>query len=423
MKPSHGVFCYSMIALKSLFVFCSTSVLAADMLPPKKEAPIDIQEKWYASEFGVSLDEAKKRQSVINHANKLAVYLEKDSDFVDMYIEHVPKFKVVFSYVRNSGLQYQTELKKLISNSSLEKYATIKLVEYSSGDLEKIQKDVLSSLSSYGVEKYQMYIDPKINRVVVQVLPEERTQAEVGLNQFAITNLSKNLKSRSEDNINLSNGVIIEDLKEVPKFISWGGGLLRNYSDTAWCTSGFSVRNAQGVLGLTSAEHCSTINYWYNASSKNKLSLKSASASRDVAWFSTPSTVSPPINKIEVAQDNYGNATEFRTITGIQAVKVGNSVCKFGKTTGRTCGIVVSVNTTINTGTIQQPHLVYNLVMVTKNGQANGGSITHTGDSGGPWFISSNAVGTSVAGDLYSPASYFAPVASITSMGVSILTK
>lgn len=389
------------------------SIGSVDPSTLTEENPSELQDQWYASKFNVSIEEAKKRQAAMDHAHSLSELLkEENENFVSMYINHEPNFKIVFNYVRGSN-KNRSELNQFIKKSDLKKYLVIKHVKYSAENLKKIESYVLNRFQEFSVNNYEIRVDPKSNKIVVQVYHTDKNQAEESLREESNPPLLINGKE-----VDLSKDVIIEDLEELPEFISsWGGGLLLGYS-SGWCTSGFAVRNSQGVLGLSSAEHCVPMTFWNSVTSSNRLTPIAGIASRDVAWFRTPSNLTPT-NRIEYSQNSNGTPTSFINIVGVRSTNVGTSVCKYGKTTSRTCGVVVATGHTVNVG----GSIVSNLVRVTRNGQYNGGSITHTGDSGGPWFIGGSAVGTSVAGDLSSPASYFAPVSSITAMGVSILTN
>lgn len=248
-----------------------------------------------------------------------------------------------------------------------------------------------------------VYIDTKLNKVVALLTQESQQRAEALFNQEFIT---------PDLTPALADSVVFDDLKEQLEFtgVSYGGGLLITPSN-AMCTTGFSVKNASNILGLSTAAHCSGVPYWAPVKPENLLTLVTKVTNKDVAWFRTPSNLTPQ------AQINKGST--FLDIKGTRVTKAQEAVCKYGIRTGYSCGKLISVGATGVVGGIT----VSDLIVVSKNGKSDGGSITDSGDSGGPLFISNFAVGTAVGGASTSPVSVFATVKSITAMGLTILTK
>lgn len=341
---------------------------------------------------------------------------EDDQSFVDIYVENEPIFKIVFNFKKSNAFSKYAELSKFVKGSDLESYLVVNYVNTSLSDLKYIKENVLNIFNKGNIDTYKVYIDRKLNKVVAQVLPYHQIQVENTLRRTLTSRISKEINMISSD---LSDFVIIENLKSELNFTAWGGGRLYS-SNQALCTTGFSVKNSSNILGLSTASHCAASNYWYTVTSANKLTLVSRVANKDVAWFRTPSTINPPPEaKILVGGNTY------RNINGTQTVSVGNSVCKYGQTSGYSCGIVTALGVTASMSGVS----VTNLIEVTKNGKHDGGAITEQGDSGGPLFVTTNgitkATGTAVAGagNLGDLDSYFATVASITAMGVTILVK
>ncbi len=159
------------------------------------------------------------------------------------------------------------------------------------------------------------------------------------------------------------------------------------------CTSGFSVKNAVGTRGITTAAHCE------DEVSYNGTDLDHEDAEigyrYDIQWFTAPDfTIT---NKI---RSTSGGGT--RRITGTvhrTSQSVGEYVCKYGKTTHYTCGYIETKNYRPDE-TDDFPHPAPNFIRV--NNTAGYDNLSSPGDSGGPWFFSNDAYGTHVgspAGD------------------------
>lgn len=396
--------------LKKTVIILTTTLLSTMALANEAEDPVY---QWYASTYKTSIKVAKDRLALMDYANLISGNLEKeDPDYVDMYIENEPNFRVVFNYQEKDGLVDTRKLKEIIKDSPLEKYAFVKTVKRSQSDLKSVDKILNDTIKENNIDKFKVYIDPKTNNVVADV-PQSDSQILVsGLNQKMMQMPNSAMQRSANPSGFMTDGVTIGNLKKVPNFQSWGGGKLT--SNTSLCTSGFSVKDTKGILGLSTAQHCSTP-YWGSVSSTNLMTLKKQTINRDVAWYATPSNLKPENKIVE-------KSGVFRKITGTTTLKVGSVVCKYGITTGYNCGTVTKTGVTTSVGPDGGPYTtVGNLVEVTKNGKPAGGALTKPGDSGGPWWSSNNAVGTSVAG--VDTESYYAPVSSITAMGVSILTQ
>jgi hypothetical protein len=174
----------------------------------------------------------------------------------------------------------------------------------------------------------------------------------------------------------------------------YGGGSLTS------CTAGFSVTASGFPSGLITAGHCPNSQTYLTGGSV-PLSFRTASASRDVQWHSS-STAAP-------AQFFVGPSS-LRNVTGKANPVVGQTLCKYGKTTGYTCDSTYIDNQCRDT---------YCDMMTMVNRQASGG------DSGGPWFWSNTAYGVhsgyvTIWG---SPRDMFTPINSgLSALGVSLKT-
>jgi streptogrisin C len=179
------------------------------------------------------------------------------------------------------------------------------------------------------------------------------------------------------------------------------------------CTSGFSVRQTQDpyLRGITTAGHCDN-NLSYNGINLIFMTQLYA-GSYDIQWHRAPGfTVT---NKIK----DGNHTTRFITSTKHRNNQViGECVCKYGKTTGYTCGHINSKTLCPSRPPSCQP--TYIRVSAT----AGFSPLLGGGDSGGPWFLGNTAYGTSVSipGDNHNDAIYMA-VNYVAGMSVSVMTQ
>jgi hypothetical protein len=178
------------------------------------------------------------------------------------------------------------------------------------------------------------------------------------------------------------------------------------------CTSGFSVQNSEGLRGITTAAHCPN-SLSYNGSS---LTFQSEilSGSYDIQWMRAPGfTVT---NKI---QSSSSGATRNITSTKHRNDQViGGYVCKYGKTSGYTCGYISDKNICPSS----VPNCGATFIRVDNTAGYN--DLSSSGDSGGPWFLVNTAYGTHVGspGDDPNDAIYMA-VNYVGGLGVSVMTS
>ena len=142
------------------------------------------------------------------------------------------------------------------------------------------------------------------------------------------------------------------------------------------CTSGFAVENNIGDMGITTAAHCEG-DIQYNGNDLNAVDGLDEGF-LDLRWMTTPDFT--PVNEIE---DGSGG----RPITSTRHrndQSIGTTVCKYGKTTGLTCGDLVSK--------WFQPDGHHATFMRIHNPDED--DLSAGGDSGGPWFVDNEAYGT-----------------------------
>jgi streptogrisin D len=164
-----------------------------------------------------------------------------------------------------------------------------------------------------------------------------------------------------------------------------------------FCSAGFNVVK-DGQPYVLTAGHCtSSMKTWKGVGP----SVASNFPSTDFGLVRNDSARPAP-----GAVDLYNGSSQ--PITGVGTATVGEHVCASGMATGYTCGTVTAVNQTVDYGDGQ---VVHGLIETNVH--------TDHGDSGGPLFDGSTALGTVSGGD--GTTDYFQPVAAeLTAYGVTL---
>ena len=196
----------------------------------------------------------------------------------------------------------------------------------------------------------------------------------------------------------------------VPRIGSREASIYGGLSLSGGCTSGYSVKNSSGTKGIAMAAHCSNTQSYSGTSLPYKAG--NISGAYDIQWHSAPGfTVT---NKIRTTT---GGGTRSITATRSRANQtVGYYVCKYGKTTGYTCGYISSKSYNWdNKGS--------STYIRVNNDSSSYPNLSEGGDSGGPWFNSSTAFGTHVGapGSDANDAVYMA-INYVSGISVSVMT-
>lgn len=361
----------------------------------------------YAKAYEVEVDEALRRlraQAAIGKLNAELLAKERTT-FGGLFIQHDPSFRIVAQFTQKGGQNLDSHL-QAAGLGELAADVERRTVKLSLKRLEAIQAE-----ANRIVRKQRLAADSRINlaenRVdLLTVAPSDLIQA--------ITEESATSKLAAELRLPANVEVIaVERLPRAQSYIEAGFSLPN-------CTLGFAVQSG-GTLGITTAGHCDDTYSYQNRSLPYQAGQFSGAV--DAQWHTAPGL--RPVNRVFDAQ--YDSTTPYyRHITATKTRSqqvVGEFVCKYGITTGYTCGNITSTNYTPSS---YVPGATADYVWVdsTTQDQAEGG------DSGGPWFSGETAYGlTSGAyhggggpGSPYNGA-VVAPVDAINALGVSVLTS
>lgn len=362
----------------------------------------------YAATYEVDLEEALRRLRLQPAIGKLEAELaaREPATFAGIWIQHSPDYRMIVQHTPGGAARFRGR----IEAKSLGELA---------GDLE--QRTVRLSLkrlqaiqaAAHRVAKQQGILAESLINVAENRV-ELRTTAPGELTK-ALGTAARTSKRAADlglmENVEV---VAVEKLSGPQAYVTGGLPVIR-------CTTGFAVQSG-GTLGVTTAGHCDNTQQHYG------LSLPFAGeawyGSSDIQWNTAPDLF--VTNRIF---DGVNDSTTpyYRFITATKSRDeqvVGEFVCKYGVTTGQTCGTIDSKTflPRNENGEDLVPGATPTYIHVT------GGSVnlSEGGDSGGPWFSGSTAYGTHVGGGPGSGGtlndSFYMAIDYIAPLGVSVLT-
>jgi hypothetical protein len=333
------------------------TLIAAATVPAVAQGPLDAltqDAQWYAADQRISLDEAIHRLQLQGPAGELGVQLEtKERDiFAGLWIQHQPRFRIVVQLTRG-GLD---AILPYIKGGPLADIVEVRSAQVTYAQLQSDQEAGLSAIRAAGV-RVDSSIDIIDNRVVMHVIDHAQLDAAL---QTANRRIPDTVK------------VITVAALSRPTADIYGGLALSN-----GCTSGFSVASGRGN-GIITAAHCSDTQAYQN---KNlPFQIQYNFDYYDVQLHTTPDFT------LRYQIWDGSSIRAIRRTTHYNNMQIGNTVCKYGRTTGKTCGYVKAKN--IAPGYIWSADPTF--VQVHSSSNAN---LCDPGDSGGPVFYSEDAWG------------------------------
>lgn len=333
--------------------------------------------RTYAADQGVGIAEALRRLQLQRSAGDLNARLEAEEPgtFAGLYIEHAPEFRVVARFTRN-GDQI---LHRYVAGTPLAQVARAEPAGLALDQLQTRLEAAHRATQRAGIAA-DGGINVRANRAEIYVRPASVPAANAALAAAP---------GRAE--------VVAVDHLAQPEH----GDYLHGGLHLSTCTSGFTVRNSSGRKGITTSAHCG------NSQSHDGKSLTFISerdgGSYDIQWHTRSSATFT--NKIWDG-DSHRSITATRSRSN---QSVGDYVCKYGKTTGYTCGY------------IKTKSYCYNGACTWIRVGRNGYNLSEGGDSGGPWFNGGTAHGSHTLG-IGDESAYMA-INYVGGIGVSVVTK
>lgn len=323
---------------------------------------------------GLSVDVAKLRLSSMNRMGDVQALLKRS-------------FPDTFSYVStlDAGQTFTIGIKGSDSSKVLNTITaiaqglniSIKQVSMSKKDRTELVDGIMNNLKTLKMAA-TISINERTDEVRILTKDPDAVKAAIA---------AGTLKVPSGVIVEESEGIILTD-------INWAGGSYINGQSgntLEGCTAGFTVVDYDlttpqyPFYGFVSAGHCIIANMKVDAYPNTTYPTSSAvSASltspfgilNDAAFFqfSNQSTNHP--------RSGFWDGSQYTDLTGITEDYHGEFLCKYGRTSGKTCGFVEDVKTTDAYGTFSK-------VLATPAYPKQ----SVEGDSGGPVFITSSAAG------------------------------
>ncbi|MBI5838635.1 MAG: S-layer homology domain-containing protein, partial [Chloroflexi bacterium] len=363
---------------------------ALPQVQPNENDPYLDDAEIYAKNMGVSVEEALRRFHIQDAVGDLEAELSaKEAEtFAGLWLEHSPEFRIVVQFTGDANQKIKPHITKEMVDILDVRTAKISLAE-----LEKTQGELLSSLTDLEIH-VESEINVYENNITLAIVEADKTRFDLAVQNGLLQ---------------LPDYVVVITIPKLgePEANIYGGLAMNK------CNTAFSVQDIYEVLGrgVTTAGHCSE-NY---SLSYNGIGLPAQtwlkSGSYDVGFHTTPG--------FTVTNQFKAGNTDIRRVTAIKPrdnQAVGAYVCKYGVTTGYTCGHISSKTVYGNVN----PPLAATFIRVDNTGGYN--DLSSGGDSGGPWFLGTTAYGIHHASSGIDPndAIYMA-INYVGGLGVSVV--
>jgi hypothetical protein len=376
--------------------------------------PDEWDAKMYSVSAGISLEEAKQRFKVIDKIGGLEEKLnrEEPDTFAGLWLEHTPKLRLVAQFSGGTKRDISAYMSEELTAISEVRSAQVSLL-----DLKRMRGEALDAIALEGEIPIESDINIRKNRIELYVTGEHLPKSSNAIKNRGIS-FSKSVavipvSSLSSRQIGFYGGFPLQQtLPTICQTDPTNAVCLPN------CTSGFSVISVPNILGLstrgiTTAAHCTDTRTYNGINLPFKKGLDTGSY--DIQWHTTPGYT--PTNAIKVS------ATAIRVITFVKPSIyqfVGEYVCKYGISSGYTCGYITSKTFT---------PLNHSATFIRVSSSQLGSGIptinlSNPSDSGGPWFREGFAYGTHV-GQPPTPGgndAYYMPINYISGLSTSGLT-
>lgn len=346
-----------------------------------------------AKRLGVTVQEMERRDNKRGDAQYLKelMGLELPGIFAGMRVKASPdSYRVVFFFTEDADqhLLHYTQDPDFIAQE----------VPYTYQELTEGMEFATGELSRNGID-FMAGCDVEKAECVIEVLDPEKaiTHIELLINKYPFLRLEK------------TTGFI--ELTEIG-----GGTSLKGTRQR--CTSGFNVVHAASAqVGLTTAGHCdnSVTDEWTGR--RLAFETEQNGGSVDLQWHTQTGSRTPhsQINSILVKG-------RWQTITGWLSrsrMAIGDPVCKYGRTTGLTCGAIEKVDRKIKYKGVEgyMVHVIPDLDR----------KMTDKGDSGGPVFYGQTAYGMVHGrgddGTPYEQHMFFMPLDRLLELGLKLIDE
>jgi len=329
----------------------------------------------YASDYKVAIDEATRRLHLQDSLDKTISKLEiaVGDRFAGAWIEHEPNYRAVIRLVGDSKNAVQG-VESIIGESAIPivfVYGAKSTMAEMTGKFDSGIDQLESSYSQLvGSE-----IDVKTGEVVLFVQSSSDMEKTAELDT-----LEQTLRPDAMKNLKLPVRIETSDAQV-------GDGHTRGGAHLSSCTSGFVVKDSNNVRGYITAGHCGDSQRYYEYGGTNystEFIGEIRDSDQDVQWHTTSHWEYPHF---------YASSTSsYRTLQSAKSRSqqiVGSYVCHRGKTTGYSCGNIVS-----KTFRPTYANACNGVRCASVWIRVKGRNLKCSpGDSGGPWFNAYTAYG------------------------------
>lgn len=354
--------------------------------------------RQYASDYGVSLEEAKRRLTLQESVGALQAELlaNESSTFGGLWIQHEPQFRIVARFTRDGA----TTTRPYVADGPLSGLVETRTAAATLDELRAAQDDATNIARAAGVA-VESQIDVMENRVKLFVVDREELDSSLA---------APDVELPSEVDV-----VTVDELSRKTTDLHAGLTLVP-------CTAGFAVTHSDGRRGITSAAHCEP-NQTFNGTALSFVRALNG-GKYDVQWYEAPG-----FTLRNLIKDGSGN----RYVRGTQPLArqtVGTYVCKYGKKTRFGCGNIVATDFKPPATTRGCPISLCTYSATFIRVHKHRVTLSEPGDSGGPWFFGNTAYGimTDAAKHKYPDGSFvwdgvYMAVDYFSGLGLSVLTR
>ncbi|MEM9597097.1 MAG: PKD domain-containing protein [Acidobacteriota bacterium] len=381
----------SKITAIALTLALTASSVMAQSLSRDETSPALLEDAASYSElFGVSQEEAVARLHLQRLAGDLDARLAKEAadTYAGLWIDNGETFSVVVRTTAPAGRDLTMDLLDDKNALALAPFIEVQTAQWTLAELEDARVAAHHMVRELGFE-VDSDIDIKTNRVEIYTVEPQGVGRSLGGSGLQLPMAVE--------------VVGVDALASTEQLVLEGGQALTT------CTGGFTVRrNSTGEVGISTAAHCGNTQRAFGTVLPFR--AEDQQGNQDVQWHSSCG--------IFDVSNRFNSGIGMRAVVGTRSrtqQAVGSLVCKWGMTSGRTCGTIQSRN--------YAPSYVTSASSTFIRVDGGATNLSDPGDSGGPWFVEDRAYGIhsgQPGGDandaLYMPINY------ISSLGVSVLT-
>jgi len=318
----------------------------------------------YANRYGIAHSEAAERLAYHDKISSKNLHnlfsVRAPASYAGMHFEHMPEHRLMVHWVGPAP-----ELSALLGPdaAALSNKMILAPANLSYATLSASLEDSAAVVDLAGVAA-DIALDVRSNRIAVYVIDANAAQAQLDAAQLELPPGAEFVE--------------VDGLMTLTADISGGYPL-------SACTSGFSVTFGS-YTGITTAGHCPPVpgtQQQYFGGVLLPYQSGATSGPYDVQWHTVPGYTAT--NNIFIGEGGYRDIFRYKSRL---AQTPGDWVCKYGMATLYTCATIIDNQFRPNTARLTNPTATY--IRAGDSGERT----TDEGDSGGPVFFGSTALGT-----------------------------